>query len=67
MKKKKYTETSNYKASLKYQREKQTIIKGSFKNEFANKFKEACKKLGIPQRQVIEKAMNNIIEKANKL
>lgn len=48
----------------KYNKEKMTIISARFQNDFANKFKQACKSLGISQADVIRDAMNQVIEKA---
>lgn len=42
-------------------------VKASYKAEFVEEFKEACKKLGIKQSDVIRKAMQDTIEKANNI
>ena len=42
-------------------------VKASYKTEFVDEFKEACKKLGIKQSDVIRKAMQDMIEKANNI
>ena len=42
-------------------------VKASYKTEFVDEFKEACKKLGIKQSDVIRKAMQDTIEKANNI
>lgn len=39
-------------------------IKATYKNDFVDEFKAACKKLGITQSDVIRQAMQEIIDKA---
>lgn len=39
-------------------------VRGTFKNDFVDQFKEACKILGITQADVIREAMENTIKKA---
>lgn len=39
-------------------------IKVTYKNDFVEEFKEACKKLGITQSDVIRQAMQDTIDKA---
>lgn len=39
-------------------------VNASYKSEFVDEFKAACKKLGISQSDVIRKAMEETIEKA---
>ena len=41
-------------------------VVGTYNKEFVKEFKEACKKLGLVQSQVIRKAMEEVIEKAKK-
>lgn len=41
-------------------------VKASYKAEFVDEFKEACKSLGITQSEVLRKAMIETIEKAKK-
>lgn len=43
------------------------VVKASFKNDFVDEFKEACKDLGITQSDVIREAMTNTIQKAKEL
>ena len=40
-------------------------VKAAYKIEFVDEFKNACKKLGIKQSEVIRKAMEETIAKAN--
>lgn len=53
---------------IKYQNEwnkqNMTRISGTFKKDFAQEFKDACKKLGVSQSEVIRQAMTATIEKA---
>lgn len=39
-------------------------IKATYNNDFVEEFKEACKKLGITQSDVIRQAMQDTINKA---
>ncbi len=41
------------------------MVRATFKNDFVNEFKEACKTLGISQADAIREAMENTIKKAN--
>ena len=50
-----------------WQKENMKQVKASYKTEFVDEFKEACKKLGIKQSDVIRKAMQHTIEKANNI
>jgi len=54
---------------IKYQndwkKENMKQVGGSYKNEFVEQFKAACKKLGVSQSEVIKSAMEETIEKAN--
>ena len=50
-----------------WQKENMKQVKASYKTEFVDEFKEACKKLGIKQSDVIRKAMQDMIEKANNI
>lgn len=50
-----------------WQKENMKQVKASYKTEFVDEFKEACKKLGIKQSDVIRKAMQDTIEKANNI
>lgn len=40
------------------------MVAASYKKEFVDEFKDACKSLGIKQSEVIRKAMEETIEKA---
>lgn len=54
---------------IKYQndwkKENMKQVGGSYKNEFVEQFKAACKKLGVSQSEVIKSAMEETIEKTN--
>ena len=50
-----------------WQKENMKQVKASYKTEFVDEFKEACNKLGIKQSDVIRKAMQDMIEKANNI
>lgn len=50
-----------------WQKENMKQVKASYKTEFVDEFKEACKKLGIKQSDVIRKAIQDTIEKANNI
>ena len=50
-----------------WQKENMKQVKASYKTEFVDEFKEACKKLGIKQSDVIRKAMQDTIKKANNI
>lgn len=53
---------------IKYQndwkKENMKQVGGSYKNEFVEQFKAACKKLGVSQSEVIKSAMEETIRKA---
>lgn len=55
-----------YKAQRKYDKENTKMITVKYKKEFVNEFNDACKKLGLVKSQVIKKAMEDIIKKAQK-
>ena len=50
----------------KYQKEKMGTVVARYKSDFVKEFKEACKKLGITQSDVVRQAMIETINKANK-
>ena len=50
-----------------WQKENMKQVKASYKTEFVDEFKEACKKLGIKQSDVFRNAMQDTIEKANNI
>lgn len=47
-----------------WQKENMKQVKVSYKTEFVNEFKDACKKLGIKQSDIFRKAMYETIKKA---
>ena len=53
---------------VKYQnqwiKDNMSTVRGSYRKEFVIEFKDACKKLGISQSEVIRKAMEQTIRKA---
>ena len=49
-----------------WQKENVKQVKASYKAEFVEEFKEACKKLNVKQSDVIRKAMQKTIDQANK-
>ena len=50
-----------------WQKENMKQVKASYKTEFVDKFKEACRKLGIKQSDVFRNAMYSTIKKAEKI
>lgn len=40
-------------------------VRGQYKKEFVQEFKEACNKLDLKQSQVIRQAMEEVIKKAS--
>lgn len=56
---------AKYMAEWQKQNMKQVSV--SYKTDFVLTFKEACKKLGVSQSEVIRKAMEETIEKASRL
>ena len=49
-----------------WQKQNMKQVKATYKTEFVLEFKEACKKLGIKQSDVIRDAMQEVIKKASK-
>ncbi len=53
---------------VKYQnqwiKENMSEVRARYRNEFVTEFKEACKKLGVSQSEVIRAAMEETIRKA---
>ncbi len=49
-----------------WSKENMTRISGSYKKEFVQSFRDACKKLGIKQSDVYREAMQAVIDQANK-
>lgn len=50
-----------------WQKENMKQVKASYKTEFVDDFKEACRKLGIKQSDVFRNAMYSTIKKAAKI
>lgn len=50
-----------------WQKENMKQVKASYKTEFVDEFKEACKKLGIKQSDVFRNAMYSTIKKAKEI
>lgn len=50
-----------------WKKENMKIVRASFKNDFVDQFKEACKILGITQADAIREAMNITIQKADEI
>lgn len=50
----------------KWGKENMATISGRYKKEFVQAFKDACKTLGIRQSDVYRKAMQAVIDKAEK-
>lgn len=48
-----------------WSKENMTRISGSYKKEFVQSFRDACKKLGIKQSDVYREAMQAVIDQAN--
>lgn len=47
-----------------WKKENMKVVKATFKNDFVDQFKDACKSLNVTQAEVIRKAMEYTIEKA---
>lgn len=47
-----------------WRKENMKTVRATFKNEFVDQFKEACKILGITQADAFREAMENTIQKA---
>lgn len=50
-----------------WKKENMKAVRASFKNDFVDQFKEACKILGITQADAIREAMNITIQKADEI
>lgn len=61
------SEFNQAKYMREWQKENMKQVKATYKNEFVDEFKEACKVLGIKQSDVIREAMIQTIEKAKKV
>lgn len=49
-----------------WKKENMKMVRASFKKDFVDQFKEACKQLNITQADAIREAMEQTIEKAKK-
>ena len=53
---------------VKYQnqwiKENMKTVRGTYRNELVDEFREACRKLGVSQSEVIRKAMEQTIKEA---
>lgn len=49
-----------------WRKENMKTVRATFKNDFVDEFKVACKILGISQADAIREAMENTIKKAKK-
>lgn len=49
-----------------WEKENMALMGARFKKEFVQEFKKACNTLNIKQSDVLRKAMQEVIEKANK-
>lgn len=58
------SEFNQNKYMQEWKKEKMGSVVGTYKKDFVLEFKDACKKLGITQSEVIRKAMIATIEKA---
>ncbi len=47
-----------------WKKENMKMVRASFKKDFVDQFKEACKQLNITQADAIREAMEQTIEKA---
>lgn len=67
MPKKASGEFNQAKYMAEWQKQNMKQVSVSYKTDFVLAFKEACKKLGVSQSEVIRKAMEETIEKASGL
>lgn len=56
----------NERPQEKYDKKNMAFVNAKYKKEFVQKFKSACKSLGISQSEVFREAMIETIEKAKK-
>lgn len=61
------TEFNENEYKREWRKENMKLVRASFKKDFVDQFKEACKILGISQADAIREAMNNTIQKADKI
>lgn len=52
--------------SESWDKENMKFVRGKYKKEFVDDFKEACNQLGITQSEVIRNAMKQTIDTAKK-
>ena len=50
-----------------WKKENMKTVRASFKNDFVDQFKDACKILGITKADAIREAMNITIQKADEI
>lgn len=58
--------SKQYKQQNNWIKENCTRVGGTYPKDFAQRFKDACKFLGVSQAEVIRQAMQETIEKAQK-
>ena len=58
-------EKDKYTAQKKYAKSNIKKLSCSFKKEFVDDFADSCRKLNIKQSDVIRKAMQDVIDRAN--
>ena len=61
------TEFNENEYKREWRKENMKLVRASFKKDFVDQFKEACKILGISQADAIREAMNNTIQKADEI
>lgn len=61
------TEFNENEYKREWRKENMKSVRASFKKDFVDQFKDACKILGISQADAIREAMNNTIQKADKI
>lgn len=61
------TEFNENEYKREWRKENMKTVRASFKSDFVDQFKDACKILGISQADAIREAMNNTIQKADKI
>lgn len=61
------TEFNENEYKREWRKENMKLVRASFKKDFVDQFKEACKILEISQADAIREAMNNTIQKADEI
>lgn len=61
------TEFNENEYKREWRKENMKAVRASFKNDFVDQFKDACKILGISQADAIREAMYNTIQKADEI